>query len=126
MKKDNIPKKSLYNNPVTIYDLDRLWAENDGIYLSPDCNWLIDIWNFFSDFFTITKQTFIGDSSDTCISNLYDKLFYGCNLLIEEKDKYYYPNWSTEDITLLKKVMLSGVENFAKWVQNSTEDGYAC
>ena len=122
LKTNNALENRIFDNHITIYDLDKLLEGEENLYSSPDYNWFIEIWNFFSDLYSVTDQTFIGDSSKTSVSELYDKLFYGCNLLVtNNEDKRYYPKWKTEDIALLKGVMLNGVENFEKWVGNQKD-----
>ncbi len=107
---------------ITVYDLNWI-AKDENFNANINCNMLIDIWNFFSDFFQATNGSFMGDCKKQSINQLYDKLFYSCNLLVPKGEKIYYPHWNRDEILLLKQIMLNGLRNFTQWTEKKTEDG---
>ncbi|MDF2511487.1 MAG: hypothetical protein K0S76_3047 [Herbinix sp.] len=57
-----------------------------------------------------TNHDFLGDSKAIIIKNIYDKLFYGCNLLAIKGDgEDYFPTWDNEEIKTLQLVVDNGL-----------------
>ena len=79
-----------------------------------NCNFFLNNWNTLSDVAHSINCQFIGDSKGRVIRNIYIKLFYGCNILLEEGDEYYRPKWSKKERYWITKVMKNGFEILAK------------
>lgn len=94
----------------TIYDFNiiKKWIENT---LAPiDCESILDVWNFFSDLLKSVNYTFKGDLDIDNTVDVYNKLFYGLNLPIMQKNgEQYNPNWDEKDIQKLKEILLDGI-----------------
>ena len=54
---------------------------------------------------------FLGDSKAEEIQNIYDKLFYGCNLpSLKKNGEDFLPKWADDEMNLIKKVLKNGFE----------------
>lgn len=74
-----------------------------------DCELLLDFWNTVSDVAKSTNIFFVGDSKDILINEIYDKLFYGCNLSAYKKDgQEFIPEWMESEKTVLSKIVKEG------------------
>nr|WP_243459967.1 hypothetical protein [Lactococcus cremoris] len=73
-------------------------------------NLYLDFWNIINDAMRSVEQDFIGD--DKLYVGIYDKLFFGLNLLIRPEDEKYIPVWSQEEILKLKEIMNMGIDFF--------------
>lgn len=74
-----------------------------------DCALYLDHWNIFSDAAYSLNRRFLGDNREKAvIQRIYEKLFYGCNLLVGEHEKHYVPKWSKKERRWFAKVMEDG------------------
>ncbi|MDE7274804.1 MAG: hypothetical protein K2N95_17475 [Lachnospiraceae bacterium] len=48
------------------------------------------------------------------IQRIYEKLFYGCNLLVREDEEHYVPKWNKKERRWIAKVMKDGIQILAK------------
>ena len=59
----------------------------------------------------IDRLWFLGDSKSEEIQNIYDKLFYGCNLpSLKKSGEDFLPKWADDEKNLIKKVLKNGFE----------------
>jgi len=100
----------LQNDETAQYDFDKLeqWTNNKSLIV--DCVEILNFWNMFTDFAYTTYQKFIGDKRDRTTRLIYDKLFYGTNLLTPEDEEHYFPDWDLEQINMIKSVMKNGLD----------------
>lgn len=112
-------QESTISDRTIVYDLDSLLADNPTPNTAASCSLQMDIWNFFSDFCNATNQSFLGDCRQSLVNQVYDKLFYGCNILATDTNKEYHPHWNSEERLLLKQIFSTGLENFVKWVEKT-------
>ena len=89
-----------------IIELKNLMVKNDV----SNYNLYLDFWNIINDAMRSVEQDFIGD--DKLYVGIYDKLFFGLNLLIRPEDEKYIPVWSQEEILKLKEIMNMGIDFF--------------
>ena len=76
-----------------------------------DCNVIITCWNILSDMAKSIDCDFLGDSKSEEIQNIYDKLFYGCNLpSLKKSGEDFLPKWADDEKNLIKKVLKNGFE----------------
>lgn len=79
-----------------------------------DCERYLNYWNIFSDAAHSTNCQFLGDNRDKeIIQRIYEKLFYGCNLLVREDEEHYVPKWSKKERRWIAKVMKDGIQILA-------------
>lgn len=79
-----------------------------------NCNLFLNYWNIFSDVAHSINCQFIGDSKNKLIQHIYEKLFYGCNLLIKEGEEPYKPKWSKKERHWIAIVMKNGFKVLLK------------
>ena len=80
-----------------------------------NCNQFLNYWNIFSDMAHSINCPFIGDSRDReVIQQIYEKLFYGCNVLAKENQERYRPKWSRKERRWIAKVMRDGFQVLSK------------
>lgn len=92
---------------ITVYAYPPLQALQQG---QVDCPSLLHWWNLFSDIAQSVHQPFSGDARDEKTQNVYNKLFYGCNLpAMRQGGPLYYPVWSDEERILLQKILRDGL-----------------
>lgn len=85
-----------------------------------NCNLFLDYWNIFSDIAHSLNYQFLGDCRENeTISHIYEKLFYGCNILVKEDEEHYRPKWSKKERRWIKKVMLNGFKILSKGLGTS-------
>lgn len=72
-----------------------------------DCSVMLDFWNIISDVLRNENIDFLGDCKENeAINTVYNKLFWGCNLIAHHnQEKIYVPEWNAEEIELLKRVL---------------------
>lgn len=95
-----------------LYDLDLIaqWIHTGDIGLI-DCNQFNSAWNLFSDISTSINGGFDPDRKLT--NDLYNKLFWGCNLpAVTPEGERYHPSWSEDEIQLLSWIFQQGVTMF--------------
>lgn len=92
---------------LTVYAYPPLQALQQG---QVDCPSLLHWWNLFSDIAQSVHQPFSGDARDEKTQNLYNKLFYGCNLpAMRQGSPLYHPVWSDDERILLQKILRDGL-----------------
>ena len=73
---------------------------------SQGCRYYINVWNTADDIAVTLDKPFSGKSGDNSIDDIYDKLFWACNLpAVTPEGKEYIPIWSKEEMELLKKII---------------------
>lgn len=110
-------KLTISEEPLTLFDLDRIsnWIHNP-LVSAVDCVEMLNAWNLFSDLWQSVKQN-RSQFHATEKSNLsiYNKLFYGNNLLgIVPDGEYYIPEWDQDEIARLRDVLAAGLEMLRK------------
>ena len=74
-----------------------------------NCKLYLNYWNIFSDAAHSLNRRFLGDNREQAvIQRIYEKLFYGCNLLVGEEERHYVPKWSKKERRWFAKVMEDG------------------
>ena len=73
-----------------------------------DCSLFLNYWNIFSDIAYSINCRFAGDSRDDVTSRIYEKLFYGCNILVSEDEEHYIPKWSKKEKRRIANIMKNG------------------
>ena len=104
--KNKIELSSSDVSTYNIIELKNLMVKNDV----SNYNLYLDFWNIINDAMRSVEQDFIGD--DKLYVGIYDKLFFGLNLLIRPEDEKYIPVWSQEEILKLKEIMNMGIDFF--------------
>lgn len=96
------------NNPILLnLDLVTSWLEAKE-NTSIDCNLFLNAWNLFRDIAFSVNAEF--DSNEKRTKNIYDKLFWGCNLpSVTPKGKYYEPIWDENELNLIRSILNSGL-----------------
>ena len=94
---------------ATRYDFGRLTQWLDKPYAATvDCTFLLDCWNMFTD---VTRSTGLKTASHSGAKNVYDKLFWGCNLLTPPGE-HFSPEWSDSEIATIAGVLSDGLQAF--------------
>lgn len=94
----------------TFEDLDviRDWIE-EGAQGPIDCNAFLGAWNVFADISQSTGGNFDSDKDFTL--NIYNKLFWGCNLpALTPPGKHLTPEWGEVELKTISLVMTEGIE----------------
>lgn len=107
-------KGFLLNREETEYLISPEYFRKIEHFRKIDCGQFLNYWNIFSDVAHSINCPFAGDSREETIRIIYEKLFYGCNILVNEGEKHYIPKWSRKEKRLIAKVMKDGVSILAK------------
>lgn len=94
---------------ITEYDLDDITVTAEIL----DCNEVIQNWNIMSDLALSVGEEFSGEEKR--FNDIYDKLFFGCNLPAM-KHPPYTPEWNAEEITEINRILSEGAELFARFL----------
>lgn len=99
------------DEPIKDYDFDYIsqFSKKQDNIKSKE---FLDFWNLMTDWAYSTNQQFLGDDdSNGLINDIYNKLFYGCNLpvLKKEESEEYRPTWDNEEIEMLVKICDNGL-----------------
>ena len=94
---------------ITEYDLDDITVTAETL----DCNEVNTKWNIISDFALTNGAEFSGE--DKRYNDIYNKLFYGCNLPAM-KHPHYTPEWSADEIAVINRILAEGTELFARFL----------
>lgn len=79
------------------------------------CNLFLNHWNTLSDVAHSIHCQFIGDDRENeTVQHIYEKLFYGCNVLVKKGEEHYRPVWSKKERRWIAKVMKDGFRILAK------------
>ncbi|MCB0197043.1 MAG: hypothetical protein KDJ65_34160 [Anaerolineae bacterium] len=99
----------IHSEKPPIYDFDTLadWIRAPNIN-NIDCETFLNAWNMLGDI----EKSFERKLKEPNGSNtVYDKLFYGNNLLsITPEGEHYIPEWSDDEVTIMVSVFRSGLE----------------
>lgn len=79
-----------------------------------NCNLYLNHWNMFHDVAYSLNCPFLGDRRTGIIQHIYEKLFYGCNILVKEDEEHYRPKWSKQERRFIAKVMKEGFKILEK------------
>lgn len=117
-------EKILLENEIVPYDFTNVIDVAEHISDSEDCRMLFKTWNFFSDWAKTLNEEFIGDFDQEQILEIYDKLFYGCNLsVINEGEEQYYPSFDDDEKGELILILKDGFSILEKQLIDFTEMG---
>lgn len=99
--------RALSSEEAPTYDFDAIdaWCRSsEGVR---DCSELLDAWNLLVD---LPRGENLFASADARATEIYDKLFLGCNLpSITPIGEHYVPTWSTSELAALKHLLLLGL-----------------
>ena len=99
------------DDTVTNYDLKSIKKWCDSKNTNVDCTTVLNVWNIFSDISYSVNMMFIGNQ--TQLDGIYNKLFYGTNCpAINTVNQDYKPEFSSDEIQVIKSVMLDGLRIF--------------
>jgi hypothetical protein len=106
------------NSPEgSLVDLDYL--ENWLLKKKPrtlKCDELLNAWNLFLDVSTTVGHDFDQNHEET--NQVYDKLFFGCNLpSVTPPGKSYFLIWSSSEIKLIRSTLAQGLQMFKDHVK---------
>ncbi|OJU18530.1 MAG: hypothetical protein BGN88_13030 [Clostridiales bacterium 43-6] len=106
------------DNEITAYNLDHwlYWATSASTTV--DCKAILDIWNIFTDFSVSAGKLFTGDERRPDIDTIYDKLFFGNNILVDPQESQYIPQWREDEIGSIKKILSQGVKMYQECLTN--------
>lgn len=79
-----------------------------------NCKLYLNYWNIFSDVAHSINRQFLGDSRNGTIRHIYEKLFYGCNILVKKDEEHYIPKWSKSERRWLARVIKNGFQILSK------------
>lgn len=79
-----------------------------------NCKLYLNYWNIFSDVAHSINGQFLGDSRNTAIRHIYEKLFYGCNILVKKDEEHYIPKWSKSERRWIARVIKNGFQILSK------------
>ena len=111
----------LLEEEITVYDFSNIIDLINHIELTESCHTLFNAWNFFSDLAKTLNEVFIGDSEEELIMDIYDKLFYGCNLKELKIDEEFHPTFDYEEKQKCVSVFLNGLSILDKAVNIAIE-----
>jgi hypothetical protein len=102
----------LSENQVTIYNFDRIaqWV-NQPTPAQIDCVEFLDVWNMFVDVANSVGGSSVFMEKNSDLDSIYQKLFYGCNLLsITPPGEQFEPTWTLSEMTFLSNLFGAGIE----------------
>lgn len=79
-----------------------------------NCKLYLSYWNIFSDVAHSINGQFLGDSRNSVIRHIYEKLFYGCNILVKKDEEHYIPKWSKSERRWIARVIKNGFQILSK------------
>jgi hypothetical protein len=97
------PKEELH-----LHDVDSAigWLETDA---EPECPLLLGIWNLAGDVARSVNEAF--KDRGELLDKVYDKLFFGSNLpSMTPPGEHYQPEWSEEELGLLRSMTEAAVD----------------
>lgn len=109
-------------HPAPLYDLDKLSRWLRGVENEVECEWLLNFWNLCSDAAGSIGQAFLGDQKNQEFNDLYDKLFFGCNLpALRENGERYIPAFSQKEIYRIRVILKNGLRLLLRGLQKVLE-----
>lgn len=78
------------------------------------CKLYLNYWNIFSDVANSINEQFLGDSRNGTIRDIYEKLFYGCNILVKKDEEHYISKWSKSERRWIARVIKNGFQIVSK------------
>lgn len=106
-------KEKISFEKVVTYNLSDIIGLIGNVDSSENCRVLIDTWNFFSDLSKSLNEKYIGDLDDETMIDIYNKLFYGCNLKLL-KNEEYHPIFDDIEVHTCSEIFLSGLSILKK------------
>lgn len=110
-KNDDFMRKFINEHGYTLHDevLEIRLDDLEQLKVQPiDCKLILTIWNIMLDAAQSVSKEYLGDSRDAPIRSVYDKLFYGCNILVKEEK--YIPRWKASEKRLISRVIDNGYQ----------------
>ncbi len=107
-------KGFLLNREETEYLISPEYFRKIEHFRKIDCGQFLNYLNIFSDVAHSINCQFIGDSRKGIIQHIYTKLFYGCNILVKEKEEHYKPKWNKEERRWIIRVIKDGFRILSK------------
>lgn len=93
---------------MAVIDLSKICEFMNNIDLSENCSNLINIWNFFGDLANSLGEDFVGNHEEGFIMDIYQKLFYGSNLMVLRNEEYH-PMFSDEEKRKCNEIFINGL-----------------
>lgn len=87
-----------------------------------NCKLFLNHWNTFHDVAYSINCPFLGDKWIGSVQSIYEKLFYGCNILVKEDEEHYRPKWSKKERRWIAKVMKDGFHILEKGLDRNKDD----
>jgi hypothetical protein len=82
-----------------------------------NCEKILQVWNYADDFRCCVENRNVYEDPDER-TPLYEKLFFGTNPpVFEREDMYFVPVWTTSELQDLKRIICSKVELLKKYVK---------
>lgn len=78
--------------------------------------------NTFHDAAYSINCPFLGDKWIGSVQSIYEKLFYGCNILVKDNEEHYRPKWSKKERRWTAKVMKDGFRILEKGLDRNKDD----
>ena len=79
-----------------------------------NCKLYLNYWNIFSYVANSINEQFLGYSRNGTIRHIYEKLFYGCNILVKKDEEHYIPKWSKSERRWIARVIKNGFQIVSK------------
>jgi hypothetical protein len=97
--------------PIYKFDVISSWCSHPSIE-EIDCREFLNMWNIFIDLASSIGSRSQFNAVDLDMGNLYDKFFYGNNLLSKNSTKNLYePSWSEYEIYEIANLFMKGVQD---------------
>lgn len=91
-----------------LIDKVKTWMKSKNTNI--DCNYFLDYWNILNDLASSLGTSFYGNTDNSVVNGVYNKLFYGNNIsAIKGEREEFIPEWSNKEISELNKVALDGI-----------------
>lgn len=102
-------KNIVIQDEITTIDCDAIEHDYQDFHHN-GCKNILDFWNILSDMSNSLGVAFLGNQRRGDIDNIYNKLFYGCNLeALRGNGEYYFPEWTVEEKTLMDIIIQEGL-----------------
>jgi len=117
LSEEEVPDDNILN-----YDVDFFcnWLqENDACNETPEiaCSKFLNLWNIVLDIAHTLDILFYGDEKEGLSIDVYNKLFYGCNLpVLRGAGEIFIPQWDDEDIAELRKVITDCIKIINQYI----------
>lgn len=98
----------LFETEISVFNLSNISELINNVESSQNCQILIDTWHFFSDLSKTLNEEFIGDFNEEETIDIYNKLFYGCNLKLL-KNEEYHPSFNEDEKYKCSEIFQNGL-----------------